>query len=427
MYLTTWNYYMNPIYLDYNATTPLDQVVLDGMLPFLKDGFGNPSSVHWAGRRARNALLKARESVAILFSVDSSEILFTSSGTESINLAIKGSFWANPTKRHFITTAVEHPATLEVHNWLAEQGCEVTYLSVDKSGALDLWELENSIRGDTNLISIMFSNHETGVIFPINEVCEIATRKGVTLHCDATQAVGKIGINLNYLPVDLLSLSAHKFYGPKGVGALFVRYGTNLKPLIHGGGQEKKRRGGTEPLPQIIGLGIAADVATIYQSENEDKLRELQIQLESKLEAINGVIVIGKESRRVPNTTMITINDVASESLLLNLDLQGIAVSSGAACSSGKIGPSAVLIAMGYSKEDASHALRISYGKFTTEEEIDRFVKVFCEVVGRLKKHSNFMEDLRVDFKSNNPEFIPRHSEALSRAEESPRDRGTNV
>ncbi|HLB58619.1 MAG TPA: cysteine desulfurase family protein [Bdellovibrionota bacterium] len=375
---------MNHIYLDYNATTPPDPLVVEKMLPYLREGFGNPSSIHWAGRVAKNALIRARESVAALLHADPSEILFTSSGTESINLAIKGSFWANPEKRHFITTTVEHPATLEAHKWLLEQGCEVTFLPVDKSGRLDLETLSNTLRKDTNLVSIMYANHETGVIFPIDEISEITKRYDIPLNCDGTQAVGKVGIDLNTLPVDFFSFSAHKFHGPKGAGGLFVREGSRLKPLIHGGGQEKMRRGGTEALPQIVGLGAAADVLKTAKQHIEDRLRELKLFLESKLEVIPGVMIVGRESRRIPNTTMIIVDGIASESLLLNLDLHGIAVSSGAACSSGKLEPSAVLQAMGFTREEASSSLRISYGKETTEEGLDIFVKVLVEILNRL-------------------------------------------
>lgn len=400
---------MNHIYLDYNATTPLDPLVLERMLPYLKENFGNPSSIHWAGRRAKTALIKARESVARLLNADSSEILFTSSGSESINLAIKGSYFANLNKKHFITTTVEHPATLQSHKWLEEIGCEVTYIEVDKSGALNLEKLKNSIREDSNLISIMYANHETGVIFPIEEVCEIAKQKNVTIHCDGVQTVGKIDINLNVLPVDLFSFSAHKFHGPKGVAALFVREGIRLKSLIHGGGQERKRRGGTEALPQIVGMGVAADILTNSLQEIEGRLRELKLYLESKLEIIPGVMIVGKENRRIPNTTMIIIEGIASESLLLNLDLHGVAVSSGAACSSGKLEPSAVLQAMGFTKEEASSSLRISYGKETAEEELDTFVKVLIEILSRLcavgdgaKLHNSYAEKRGSDRKIYN-------------------------
>ena len=402
---------MNPIYLDFNASTPLEPLVLEKMQACLKDCYGNASSVHWAGRNAKNRLLKARESVASLFNADSSEILFTSSGTESVNQAIKGSFWAYPFKRHFITTAVEHPATLETFKWLEKRGAEVSYLSVNREGGIDLAQLSDSIRPDTNLISIMFANHETGVLFPIKELSEIAKSRGVIFHCDATQAVGKINIDLNELPIDLLSLSAHKFYGPKGVGALIVSPGTVLEPIIHGGGQERNRRGGTESIPQIIGFGVASDIAKSSIIEVEIRLRELQHYLEAKLEVLDGVIVIGKRMKRVPNTTMIIVEGVLSESMLLNLDLHGIAVSSGAACSSGKLEPSKVLIAMGYSKTEASTSIRISYGKHSTEDELDKFIKVFSEVCGRLRNHAKVQEFEIRDFNISNIKQNSKSSE----------------
>ena len=373
---------MKHVYLDYNATTPLHPAALEGMLSFLKVAYGNPSSIHWAGRRAKAAIIDARDQVAELLHADPQEIIFTSSGSESINLAIKGAFWSRPEKKHFITTSVEHPAVKESLDWVRSQGGNVTTLPVNKDGILDLDQLRSSICPETNLISVMMANNETGILFPIMKIAEIALENGVLIHTDAVQTAGKIPIDLQTLPFDLLSFSAHKFYGPKGIGGLFIRSGLKLHPLIHGGGQERKRRAGTESVADIVGLGIVAGIAKKRMQKNFEKIRSLRNKVESALSSISRIEIVGLASKRMMNTTNAIFNGVSAETLLLNLDLQGIALSSGAACSSGKLDPSPVLLAMGYSEEEARSSIRISYGSPTTEEEVDHFLQVLLEVCG---------------------------------------------
>ncbi len=378
------------IYVDHNATTPLDPRVLDEMLPFLRDDWGNPSSVHWAARGPKAALDQAREQVAALLNAAPLEIVFNSTGTEGDNHAIKGTALARKKKgNHIITTVVEHPAVMNTCKYLEKEGFEVTYLKVDSLGMLDLDELRAAIRPETILITIMYANNETGVIFPIPEIGEIAREKGITFHTDAVQAVGKIPIDVKTLKVDLLTLSGHKLYGPKGTGALFVRRGVRLVPLLHGGHQERNRRGGTENVAGLVGLGKACDIARETMDESVARMKALRDRLEKGLmEKIPDIKINGDPEKRLPNTANISFEYVEGESLLLNLDMRGVAASSGSACTSGSLEPSHVLLAMSLSHEMSHGSVRFSLGRHNTEEEIDYIVEIMPPIVERMRSMS---------------------------------------
>jgi len=322
---------MKRIYLDYNATTPVRPEVLDVMLPFYREQFGNPSSVHWAGRQVAGAVDKAREQVAQLLNCAPAEIVFLSCGTEADNMALKGTVDALRDKgNHIITTAVEHPAVLETCRYLEKTGCKVTYLPVDGDGMLDLGELERAITPQTILISVMWANNETGTIFPIEEIGAIARGRGVRFHTDAVQAVGKLEIDVQKANIDLLAISGHKLGAPKGVGVLYVRRGTRLTPFMHGGHQERNRRAGTHNVASIVGLGKACELATAERETTCVRVKELRDRLEQGiLERIPQVKLNGHPSERLPNTLNVSFAWIEGESLLLNLDMKGIAASSG--------------------------------------------------------------------------------------------------
>lgn len=381
---------MRRVYLDHNATTPIHPEVVEAMLPFFKDHFGNASSIHWAGREVRKSLDEAREKVAALMNAEPEEIVFTGCGTESDNMAIKGVALALQEKgRHIITTRVEHHAVLHTCQFLEQRGFEVTYLPVDPYGLIDLEGLRRSIKPQTVLISIMFANNETGTIFPVQEIGEIAREKGVIFHTDAVQAMGKIPVDLKQLPVDILSLSGHKLNTPKGIGAQYIRRGTKLFPLIHGGGQERNRRAGTENIPYIIGLGKASEIARRDLQKRHDHLQALRDRLHQGIvRAIPDVELNGHPTKRLPNTLNLSFLYVEGESLLLNLDLEGIAVSSGSACTSGSLEPSHVLLAMGKSHITAQSAIRFSLGWTNTEEDIDYVLEVLPRIIRRLREIS---------------------------------------
>lgn len=382
------------IYMDYNATTPIDERVLDSMLPYLREEFGNPSSIYSLAQRARKAVEEAREKLAKLLNCDPKEIIFTSGGTESDNFALKGIAYANQDKgKHIITSQIEHHAVLNTCKFLEKQGFQITYLPVDRYGVVDLEALERSITPQTILISIMFANNEVGTIQPIKEIARIARKYGVYFHTDAVQAVGKIPIDVKELGIDLLSLSAHKFYGPKGVGALYVRRGVRIVPFIQGGEQEKGRRGGTENVAGIVGLGKAAEIAQEEMEEEEKRVRALRDQLEKGLlERIPDVILNGHPQNRLYNTLSICMKYVEGESMLINLDREGICASSGSACTSGSLEPSHVLLAMGVPPEVAHGSLRFSLGKFNKEEDVERVIEVLPPIVEELRKISPFWE-----------------------------------
>jgi len=375
------------VYLDYNATTPVDPAVLDAMLPYFARNFGNAGSVHSAGQRGRAAVDAARESVAALLGAKPSEIVFTSGGTESDNLALFGAVAASEkARKHIITTTIEHHAVLNVCRELEKQGVEFTFVPVGGQGVVAPDDIRRVLRPETILISVMHANNETGAIQPVEEIGRIAAEAGVLFHCDAVQSAGKLSLDVSRLGVSLLSISAHKMYGPKGVGALYVRSGVSIEPLLHGGRQERDRRPGTENVPGIVGLGKAAELARQSLADDASRIRALRDRLEeSLLEKIPGARVNGDTSRRVPNTSNLLFPGAAGESLVIALDLEGIACSTGAACSSGSIEPSHVLLMAGLSDEDARSSLRFSVGRPTSTEEIDRAISVIPSAVERLR------------------------------------------
>jgi cysteine desulfurase len=365
-----------PTYLDYNATTPLAPEVLEAMLPYLCEEFGNPSSIHGHGQRAKAALYDAREQVADLIGASPNEIVFTSGGTESDALAILGVVEAATSKRRrLLTSTVEHHAVLNTMKSLAKKGWDVIFLPVDAEGRVSPAALEHALTEDTLLVSVMHANNETGVLQPIAELGRLAREAGALFHTDAVQAAGKVPVDVASLPVDLLSLAGHKMYGPKGTGALYVRRGVALKRVVHGGGQERSRRPGTENLPGIVGLGKAAQRARAHLSEEAARLAELRDFLEREvLERVDGSRVNGAGAPRTPNTVNFSFDGVEGETLAIALDLQGFAVSTGAACSSGSVEPSHVLMAMHLRPEQVQSSIRVSLGIHTTLQEVERFV-----------------------------------------------------
>jgi len=379
------------VYLDYNATTPVAPAVLEAMLPFLGENFGNAGSVHTPGQRARAAVDSARESVAALIGAKPSEIVFTSGGTEADNLALFGSLAASAKPRkHVITTAIEHHAILHSCEELERQGIDVTIVPVSQSdasrGAVDPEDIRRALRPETILISVMHANNELGVIQPVEEIGRIAAEAGVRFHCDAVQSAGKVPLDVDRLGVDLLSISAHKFCGPKGVGALYVRSGTPLAPRFFGGHAERDRRPGTENVPGIVGIGKAAELARNLLGEDSQRIGDLRDRLESALlESVPNARVNGDRAHRVPNTTNMSFPGAGGEALLISLDLQGIACSTGAACSSGSTEPSHVLLAAGLTRDDARSSLRFSLGRPTTPVEIDYAISVIPSVVARIR------------------------------------------
>jgi cysteine desulfurase len=379
------------VYLDYNATTPVDPAVLEAMLPFLGENFGNAGSVHSAGQRARAAVDAARDSVAALIGAKPSEIVFTSGGTEADNLALFGTIAASDKPRkHVITTAIEHHAILHSCEELARQGVEITVVPVrtvrDAQGIVEPEAIRAALRPETVLISVMHANNELGTIQPIEDIARIAAEAGVCFHCDAVQSTGKVPLDVTKLGVDLLSISAHKFCGPKGAGALFVRSGRKIASRFYGGHAERDRRPGTENVPGIVGLGKAAELARTLLPEDSVRLIGLRDGLESSLlDRIPNVLVNGDRSRRVPNTLNLSFPGAGGEALLIALDLQGVACSTGAACSSGSTEPSHVLLAAGLSDDDARSSLRFSLGRPTTAGEIDRAIEMIPAVVERIR------------------------------------------
>ncbi len=380
---------MEQLYFDHAATTPIREEVLESMLPFLKGTFGNPSSVYSYGRQARTALEGAREQVAALLSASPREIIFTGGGTEGDNFALKGVAYSLLHKgNHIITTSIEHHAVLDSAHFLEKNGFRVTYLGVDEEGLISLQELEEAITDKTILVSVMHGNNEVGTLQSIEAIGEILRARGVLFHTDAVQTIGTLPMDLSKLPVDLLTLSAHKFYGPKGVGALYVRRKTPLEPLLHGGGQEYKRRAGTENLAGIVGLAKALELAEQERDVVVPRIMGLRDRLLQGLKAIPHMRVNGSITHRLPNNVNVCFRYIEGESLLLNLDMYGIAASSGSACTSGSLEPSHVLLAMGLSHEIAHGSLRLTVGKDTTEEEVDRVLEVVPGIVHRLREMS---------------------------------------
>ena len=379
------------VYLDYNATTPVDRAVFDAMAPFFTSHFGNAGSIHTGGQRARSAVDSARESVAALLGGKSSEIVFTSGGTEADNLAILGTLahaaLGHPDKRrHVITSAIEHHAVLNTCEELQKSGVDVTFVRVGPRGVIAPEDVRRALRDETILITIMHANNELGTVQPIEEIGKIAKQAGVVFHCDAVQSAGKVPIDVNRIGVDLLSISAHKIYGPKGTGVLYVRSGTSIEPLFHGGHAERDRRPGTENVPGIVGIGKAAELAREQLASDATRITGLRDRLErALLEKIPASRINGNPEHRVPNTISVTFPGAGGEALVIALDLQGIECSTGAACSSGAVEPSHVLTAIGLSDDNARSTLRISLGRPTTAAEIDEAIRIIPEVVARLR------------------------------------------
>ena len=381
------------IYLDNNATTKIDEDVLAAMLPYLTIYYGNPSSMHTFGGQVGRAVRQARSQVASLLGAEDSEIIFTSCGTEGDNAAIMAALKAQPNKKHIITTEVEHPAILNLCRRLEKNGYTVTYLSVDSKGQLDLYELEAALTGNTAVVSVMYANNETGVIFPIEQIGQIVKEYGALFHVDAVQAVGKIPLNMKTSTIDLLTLSGHKIHAPKGIGALYVRKGVRFRPLLIGGHQERGRRGGTENVAGIVALGKAAELAEqhlpgiVWEKRLRDKLEQ------AILNTIPNTVINGDPVNRLPNTTNIGFKYIEGEAILLSLDEYGICASSGSACTSGSLEPSHVLRALGLPYSVLHGSIRFSLSRYTTEAEIDRVLEVLPGVINRLRELSPFNSD----------------------------------
>ncbi len=381
---------MKRIYLDHAATTPTHPEVVAAMLPYFSDAFGNPSSIHSFGQEAKAAVEEARDQIAVVIGARSEEIVFTGSGTEADNLAIKGIAYANEGRgKHIITTSIEHHAVTESCKFLESRGFEVTYLPVDSYGVVDPEDAKKAITDGTILISVMHANNEVGTIEPVAEISRIARERAIYFHTDAVQTAGHIPVDVNELGVDLLAMSAHKLYGPKGVGALYIRKGTKIIPFMHGGEQERRRRASTENVAGIVGFGKAAEIAQREMDEEAKRLTCLREKLIKGLMArIEHIRLNGHPTHRLPNNVNMSVEFIEGESMLINLDLAGIAASTGSACSSGSLEPSHVLQAMGLSHELCHGSLRFSLGHGTTEEDIGRVLQVLPEIVAKLRAMS---------------------------------------
>ena len=390
-------------YFDSNATTSVAPEVLQAMLPYLTEKWGNPSSPYRLGKKLVGPIEAARESVAALIGADSAEIIFTSCGTESINTAITSCLYTQPTKRHIVTTAVEHSATKNCCAALEERGYEVTYLPVNHDGSLDLKVFEESLRPETAVVSIMWANNETGVLFPISKIAAICRQRGILIHTDAVQTPGKLKIDVNELGVDLLSLSAHKLHGPKGVGLLYVRKGTPFQGLIIGGHQEEGNRGGTENVPYMVAFGRAAELARSATAQSQQKLAALRDTLEGEIfTKIPHTVRNGAKEPRLPNTTSIAFSGVEAEALLMMLDQLNICASSGSACTTGSVAPSHVLTAMGQSPLEARSTIRFSLDYETSEEDVAYLMSHLPRIVAELRAATS----PRVTARSLNPKLV---------------------
>jgi cysteine desulfurase len=381
---------MKRVYLDYAATTPVDPEVITAMLPYFYGQFGNPSSIHSFGQETRAAIEDVRALLAHKLGVRDEEMIFTSGGTESNNLALKGVAYANQHKgRHIVTTAIEHHAVLEPCQFLEKQGFSVTYLPVDQDGLVDPDDVKKALTRETILISVMHANNEIGTIEPLSEIGAIAREHDIYFHSDAVQTFGHVPIHADELHIDMLSVSAHKLYGPKGIGALVVRRGVRLTPLLHGGEQEYRRRASTENVPAIVGFGKAVELAYAEMEGENQRLTTLRDGLRDRLvEQIEQIHLNGHPTLRLPNNVNVSIEGVDGESLLLNLDLQAVAASAGAACSSGNLEPSHVLLALGRPRALALSSLRLSLGRYTTEDDIQQVIDALPGIVNMLRAGS---------------------------------------
>ena len=384
---------MKTVYFDNNATTKVAEEVLDEITPLFSDLYGNPSSMHTFGGQMARRVRKAREQVAALLGCDPTEIIFTSGGTESDNAAIQGTLTASPNKRKVITTRVEHPAVLTACRQLENHGYTVVELAVDKKGRLDLAELEDKLDDDTALVTIMYANNETGVMFPIDKIADLVTNSGVTFHTDAVQAIGKIPLDLAKSSIDLLSLSGHKLHAPKGVGILYIKKGTRFSPFMVGGHQEAGKRAGTENIPGIVGLGKACELAAENIEEENNKVKALRDKLENAiLQSCPDSRLNSDKDNRLPNTSNISFEYIEGEAILLMLDKYGICASSGSACTSGSLEPSHVLRAMGVPFTAAHGSIRFSLSRYNTEEEVDYTIEKMPPIINKLRRLSPFVK-----------------------------------
>ena len=388
---------MKVVYADNNATTMVAPEVVEAMVPYFTRYYGNPSSMHSFGGQVAGNIEIARQQVADILGADPSEIVFTSCGTESDNAAIWGILRANPHKRHIVTSRVEHPAVYNLGKYLAQNGYHVTELGVDSSGMLDLNELTDAVREDTAIVSIMYANNETGVIFPIEEIGNIVKQKGSILHTDAVQAVGKIPLNLSKSTIDLLTISGHKLHAPKGVGALYIRKGITFAPFVIGGHQERNRRGGTENVPSIIGLGKACELVKKYMTAEHGQVKQLRDKLENEiLKKAPDARINGHKINRLPNTTNLSFEYVEGEAILLLLNEKGICASSGSACTSGSLEPSHVLRAMGVPFTAVHGSVRLSLSRYNTQEEVDYIIEHLPPIIRRLREISPYGRETKV-------------------------------
>jgi cysteine desulfurase len=376
---------MQLIYLDNNATTKPAPEAVAAMLPYLTEWYGNPSSVHRFGQRSRQAIDEARSQVAALVGCDDAELIFTGGGTESINTALRGLLLSRSPRKQILTSTVEHSAVRELCKNLGQQGAEVLEIPVDEQGSPDLERLESVLSEDTALVTMMWANNETGVIMPVAEVAEMCRRRRVPFHCDATQAVGKLPVDVHSMPIDVMSFASHKFHGPKGVGGLYVRKGVRVRPLMIGGPQERNRRGGTENVPGIIGMGKAGELAQASMAKMPGIAKMRDRFEQAVLADIDDTHVIGRTDMRLPNTSNIGFARLEAEAILLLLSEKGICASAGSACSSGSLEPSHVLAAMGIDAKIGHGAIRFSLSRYTTDEELDRTLAVLPGVIGRLR------------------------------------------
>ncbi|RJS70861.1 cysteine desulfurase NifS [ANME-2 cluster archaeon] len=372
---------MERIYLDHAATTAVDHEVVQAMMPYFTQASGNASSLHSFGREAKHALDSARQTIADALNAQTDEIIFTSGGTESNNFALKGIG-----KGHIITSSIEHPSILKTCRYLNDHGCDVTYLPVDADGMVDPGDVESAINSDTKLISVMHANNEIGTIQPVDEIGAIARDNGIPFHTDAVQSFGKTEIDLQKMNIDILSLSSHKIYGPKGIGALYIRRGVKIDPLMHGGEHEKGRRAGTENIPGIVGFAKAASLAIErFSSDREHLIKLRDMLIDGAMNAIDDVFLNGHPVKRLPNNANLRFKFVEGESLLLHLDMKGVAVSTGSACSSASLEPSHVLLALGLAPEDIHGSIRFTLGRENTEEEIRYVLDVLPEMIDKLR------------------------------------------